>query len=235
MSLPKDSVLLITGTSRGIGRGLAEHYLAHGHIVVGCSRKESDLQHDNYRHHCLDVNDEAKAKAMFSAIHREFGRLDGLINNAGIASMNHALLTPVDTVRRILETNFVGTFLMAREASRLMMKRRFGRIVNMATIATPLRLEGESIYAASKAAVVSYTQVLAKEVAPYGVTVNAVGPNPILTDLIAGVPQEKMDRLIQSLPLKRYGELRDVINVIDFFLRPESDNITGQVIYLGGA
>ena len=109
-----------------------------------------------------------------------------------------------------------------------------GRIVNFATVATPLKLEGEAIYAASKAAVVSLTEVLARELGPFGITVNAVGPTPVKTDLIRSVPAEKMEALLDRQAVRRYGEFRDITNVTDFFLRPESDFITGQVIYLGG-
>jgi 3-oxoacyl-[acyl-carrier protein] reductase len=225
---------LITGTSKGIGRYLAEYYVEQGHAVVGCSRSRADFTLKNYEHVTLDVADEAAVIAMFNDIRRRHGRLDVLINNAGIASMNHLLLTPMSTVRRVLETNVVAAMLFTREAAKLMRPGRFGRIVNFATVATPLKLEGEAIYAASKAAIESLTEVLARELAVYGITVNAIGPTPIKTDLIRGVPEDKMQRLINRQAITRYGEFRDVSNVIDFFIRPESDFITGQVIYLGG-
>ena len=171
---------------------------------------------------------------MFRRVRKEQGRLDNVLNNAGIASMNHALLTPLASVRTIFETNVMGTFLLCREGARLMAKRKTGRIVNFATVATPLRLEGEAAYAASKAAVVSLTEVLAREFAPYGITVNAVGPTPVPTDLIKSVPQEKMDALLARQAIKRFGTMEDVGNACDFFLRPESDFITAQTIYLGG-
>jgi 3-oxoacyl-[acyl-carrier protein] reductase len=148
--------------------------------------------------------------------------------------MNHSLLTPIGVVNKIIETNFIGTFLFCREAARLMQRRRYGRIVNFTTVAVPLKLEGEAIYAASKAAVISLTQVLARELASLGITVNAIGPTPIKTDLIRGVSQEKLDALIQRQAIRRYGEPRDVINVIDFFVQPASDFVTGQVMFLGG-
>lgn len=234
MSQPIEQVVLITGARKGIGRSLAEHYLDHGYSVVGCSRKESDLRHDRYTHHCLDVADEPAVKSMFDGIATKNGRLDVLINNAGIASMNHVLLTSVDKAREILETNFIGTFLMCREAARLMKKNQFGRIVNLASVATPLKLEGEAVYAASKAAVISFTQVVAKELASFGITVNAIGPTPIDTDLIKSVPEEKLDQLISMQAIKRRGTFADVTNLVDFLIRPESDFITGQVIFLGG-
>lgn len=227
-------VVLITGTRKGIGRELALHYLGRGWVVVGCSRSSSDLVAENYHHHELDVADEASVRALLAAMKHREGRLDALINNAGIAAMNHALLTPMETVRRVLDTNVSGTFLLCREAARLMRSTGRGRIVNLTTVAVPLRLEGEAIYAASKAAVETLTRIMARELAPMGITCNAVGPTPIETDLIRGVPREKLDALLARQAIARFGRAADVANVIDFFLRPESDFVTGQVLYLGG-
>jgi 3-oxoacyl-[acyl-carrier protein] reductase len=227
-------ITLITGTRKGIGLFLAEHFLKQGHIVIGCSRSESDFKHENYHHFCADVASEQDAKPIFKFIRRELGRLDNLINNAGIAAMNHTMLTPMSVVDDIFNTNVKGTFLYAREAARLMQKNKYGRIVNFSTVATPLQLEGEAIYAASKAAVVSLTQVMAREVAAFGITINSVGPTPVATDLVAGVPKEKMEALINRQAVVRYGTMEDVLNVIEFFIRKESDFITAQNIYLGG-
>ena len=226
--------MLITGTRKGIGRHLVEYYVKKGFQVVGCSRQIVDYKLKNYQHFCLDVSNEIKIKRMFAEIKKTYNRLDILINNAGIASMNHFLLTPLKTVQKVLNTNVVGTFLFCREAAKLMQKNRYGRIVNFATIATPLKLEGEAIYASSKAAVVSLTEILAKEVAEFGITVNAVGPTPVKTDLIRSIPQEKINSLINRQAIQRFSKFKDITNVIDFFIQPESDFITGQVIYLGG-
>ena len=230
----ENKVVLISGTSRGIGRALVEHYAGKECQVIGCSRSPFEGELRNYRHYRLDVADESAVKEMFAQIRKNEGRLDVLINNAGVASMNHSLLTPMTTVSKIIQTNFMGTFLLCREAARLMQAHRYGRIVNFATVAVPLKLEGEAIYAASKAAVISLTQILAREFAEFGITVNAVGPTPIKTDLLRGVPPEKLDALISRQAIKRYGETRDVIQVIDFFVHPASDFVTGQVIFLGG-
>jgi 3-oxoacyl-[acyl-carrier protein] reductase len=227
-------VLLITGTSRGIGLGLAEHYLEEGHVVCGCSRAPASVKHPRYSHFELDVSDEKSVVAMVRTAVRQHGRIDSLLNNAGIASMNHTLLSTAATAQAIFATNFHGTFLFCREVAKTMVRHKAGRIVNFATVATPLRLEGESLYAASKAAVESFTQVLARELGPTGVTVNAIGPTPVPTDLIKSVPKAKMDALLARQAIRRFGAIDDIINVIDFFLSPHSGFITGQVIYLGG-
>lgn len=226
--------VVITGTRKGIGRAMAEHYLDADWRVVGCSRGASSIEHANYDHFSLDVSDEAAVVAMARRVKSSHGRIDALLNNAGIASMNHALLTPASTVNRILQTNVVGTFLFCREMAKLMRRGPGGRIVNFTTVAHPLNLEGEAIYAASKAAVESLTRILARELAEMKITVNAVGPTPIETDLIRSVPPAKMQALLARQAVPRMGTVEDVINAVDFFLRPESDFITGQVIYLGG-
>jgi 3-oxoacyl-[acyl-carrier protein] reductase len=227
-------ITLITGTSKGIGRSLTEYYLEAGHHVVGCSRNAIDFTSPNYTHVITDVANEADVKTLFQVIRKKHGKLDHLINNAGIAAMNHALLTPLNTVTRVLNTNVTGTFLISREAAKLMSKNKFGRIINFTTVATPLKLKGEAIYAASKAAVISLTQILAGEFAEYGITVNAIGPTPIDTDLTRSIPQHKLDELIQYQAIKRFGTTDDVINVVDFFLQETSQFITGQTLYLGG-
>lgn len=228
------AVVLITGTRKGIGRFLATHYASRGAQVVGCSRSEPEWSLPNYMHFTADVTDEASVRKLVAAVNKQFGRLDILINNAGIASMNHVLLTPAATSERIFATNMQGVFLLCREAVKVMQRRRFGRIVNIGTVAVPLHLEGEALYAASKSAVVTFTQILAREIASYGITANVVAPTPIETDLIRSVPKEKIDAIVERLAVKRLGRFEDVANVIDFFVRPESDYITGQVITLGG-
>lgn len=227
-------VVVITGTRKGIGRSLAEHFLKRGTKVIGCSREPTDLRAGGYEHHCVDVSNEQQVRKLFATVWKKHGRLDILINNAGIAAMNHALLTPGATVDRIFATNFLGTFLCCREAARLMQRKRHGRIINIGTVAVPMRLEGELVYAASKSAVITLTQILARELAPFNITVNAVGVTPVETDLIRSVPKEKIDRIIEGLAIKRLGRPEDVANVIDFFVRRESDYVTGQTVYLGG-
>ncbi|MEC8333140.1 MAG: SDR family oxidoreductase [Verrucomicrobiota bacterium] len=226
--------VVITGSRKGIGKALAGHYLGNGWRVVGCSRGKASIKHLHYLHFSLDVSDEDAVIAMARKLKSDLGQVDALLNNAGIASMNHALLTPAKTVNRILQTNVVGTFIFCREMAKLMRRTNNPRIVNFTTIAHPLNLEGEAIYAASKAAVESLTRILARELAELKITVNAIGPTPVETDLIRAVPKNKMKALLARQSIQRLGEVTDVINAIDFYLSEESDFITGQVLYLGG-
>jgi 3-oxoacyl-[acyl-carrier protein] reductase len=162
------------------------------------------------------------------------GGLDVLINNAGWARMLPLALTPAETARRIMEANFLSTFMLTHAALRLLRRSTNGRIVNLSSIAVPLRLEGEAVYAAAKSAVEMFTRITAKEVGGWGVTCNAIGPSPIRTRLIEGVPEAKLKTLIDGQAIREWAEPKDVINVVDFFLRPESRLITGQIVYLGG-
>jgi 3-oxoacyl-[acyl-carrier protein] reductase len=228
-------VAIVTGSRKGLGKFIAQQLVACGYVVFGCSRVPADWTVEGYHHVETDVSDEEQVKALVAQTRRDYGRLDVVVNNAGIASLNHFLMVPSDTVDRVIGTNFRGAWLVSREAAKLMMKARYGRIVNLTTVAVPMRIPGEALYAASKAAVETMTRVLAHELGEFGITVNAVGPTPIDTDLIQHVPAASIQTIIDGLAIKRKGQPKDVMNVIDFLIRPESDYVTGQVIYLGGA
>lgn len=227
-------VVIITGSRKGIGRALCETFLSRGHIVAGCSREASDLSHPLYRHFCLDVGDETKVCEMVRATKKEFGTIDILINNAGAASMNHSLTTPLSTLQHLINVNLVGTFLFSRECGKVMMKQKDGRIVNFSTVAVALHLEGEALYGAAKSGVESLTHTMAKELAPFNITVNAIGPTPVATDLIKAIPRDKIEKLLEQQPLKRMGTIEDVQHTVDFLIDPKSSFITSQIIYLGG-
>jgi 3-oxoacyl-[acyl-carrier protein] reductase len=227
-------VVLVTGVTQGIGRFLARRFVASGDRVFGCARTEWDAPEPGVAFLRCDVREEPAVGRVMGEIRSEAGGLDILINGAGVASMNHALLTPGATARRIIDTNYFGTFLMCREAARLMARHRGGRIVNFSTVAVPLDLEGEAVYASSKAAIESLTRILAKELAGLGIRVNAIGPTPIETRLIAGVPEATLSKLLERQAIPRLGTFEDVENVVRFLTAAESEFITGQIIYLGG-
>lgn len=225
---------LITGTSRGLGKELAQRFISDGNLVIGCSRSPSDISEPNYQHHQLDVSNESEVKELFATLKKSKISLDHLICNAGIASMNHFLLTPASTLEAVFQTNVQGTFLFIAEAARMMQRQKFGRIVTFSTVAVPFNLEGEATYVASKAAVEALTKVLARELAPFNITINCIGPTPLSVGLTRNIAEEKLAKLVDRQGIKRLGTCDDVFNVIEFFLRPQSNFVTGQVLYLGG-
>ncbi len=227
--------ILITGTSRGIGRSVAEHFLALGDKVIGCARSETTLQHANYRHHIADLSQTGDVADMMFAIRREKRSLDVLINNAAVASMGPAALQPPSVARKMVELNFCSLIHVTHDAIRLLRSGMSPRIINLTSVVVPLRLEGEAVYSATKAAVEQWTRVLAKELGPLGITVNAIGPSPVDTDLLRGVSREKLDALVAGQSIPRWATVADIVHAIEFFLDPKSDMITGQVLYLGGA
>jgi 3-oxoacyl-[acyl-carrier protein] reductase len=227
-------VTVITGTRKGIGRRLAECYVERGHIVIGCSRGAATLEHERYAHHRVDIRNEQAVIELFRWVRTRHGHVDHLVNGAGIGLRNLAMLTPLESVLDVLSTNVAGTFLACREAAKLMARNGGGRIVNFGSVAVPLEPDGLAIYSASKAAVVTLTRVLAREFGPLGITVNAVSPNPIETDLLADVPPSELDPLLARQPVRRMGTVADVAAVVDFFLAPSNGMVTGQNIYMGG-
>lgn len=230
-----NQVVLVTGASRGIGAHLVEHFSKRGMTVVGCGRSAGAMETPGVAYVQADVTKAEEVKQLVARVREDFGRLDVLVNNAGTASMNAVLLMPTETIDAVTDTNFKGTVLVSREAVRLMRRHKLGgRIVNLTTVAVPLRLEGEAVYAAAKSAVEEFTRGFAREVAQFGITCNAVGPAPIETDLVRNVPRDKLDALVKRLAIKRMGTVEEVAHLIDFLIDPGSTAVTGQVIYLGG-
>ncbi len=226
--------IVITGTSRGIGLSLVKRYIEQGHFIIGCSRSESEFKHINYQHYVVDLTNEKEINNFALAVKKQYGKVDVLINNAGIASMNHFMLTPLETAKKVMNTNFFAPFAVTRSFINALKKSNHPRIINFSTVAVPFNLDGELAYVASKAAVESMTKILAKELASFNITVNAIGPTPVKTFLTANVPPEKIQNLLDRQAIKRFGEFDDIGNVIDFYIKETSDFITGQIIYLGG-
>lgn len=228
-------VFLITGTSKGIGRFLAEYYCNQGHIVIGCSRTSGTLEHMNYTHFQVDVSDETEVMGIFRFIRQEHKALSVLINNAAInpAILMGALL-PYDTILKAFKVNVIGSMLFCREGIKLMMKSKFGRIINLGSMASKHEVPGESLYTATKSAMNAYTRVLSKEVYKMGITANVIAPSAIDTDLSSQINKEALNEVLSRNAIGHFGEFQDVTNVIDLLIKPESKAITGQIIYLGG-
>ena len=228
-------VMIITGTRKGIGKYLAEYYTRNGFIVIGCSRDNIDFELNNYQHYCLDVSDESLVKKMFKEIRKKCGRLDVLINNAGVSSENHVLLTPLKEAHDSLNTNFIGTFIFCRESVKLMKMNQHGRIINISSIHVPLALAGTSIYSSSKAAIEQFSRVLAREVFQFGITINILSLSVVKDTGMEIALKEKIKRKILNQTIsKDQLNIYDVIHALNFFINEKSKMVSNQILCLGG-
>ena len=224
--------VIVTGASRGLGRFCADQLHQRGYRVVGLGRNPDEGAPFEMR--VVDVADSASVASALHDLRRD-SSVYALINAAGIASMNLVVTTPAETVRRIVETNLLGTIYCCQQIAPALIRRGDGRIINFSTLGVPLAIKGEAIYIASKAGVEGFTRTFARELAPHGVTVNAIAPGPIETALIAKVPREKVDAVVKQQIIPRQGTPEDVWNIVSMLLSPESRMISGAVLNVGGA
>jgi len=228
-------IVLVTGARRGVGRLLAEHFLQHGARVIGFSRHEDGgLDGENYTAMTVDVGDPDSVLRAFEQVRRHFLRVDIVVNNAAELTSQYAMIMPAIAVKNMLETNVLGTFLVSREAAKLMRKNKWGRIINIGSMAVSLEPMGDSVYAATKAAISSLANVMAKEFAAFNITCNTLAITAIATDMMGLLPKDKIDSVVGGLTLPRYAKPDDIFNVVDFFASERSAYITAQTVFLGG-
>lgn len=230
--MPVKDTIIVTGASRGLGRYCADQLHARGYRVVGLGRTK--VNDTAFEMRTADVADPASLAAALTDLRRDES-MYALVNAAGIASMNLVVTTPGETVRRIIETNLLGTIFCCQQVAPALIKRGVGRIINFSTLGVPLAIKGEAIYVASKAGVEGFSRAFAREMSPHGITVNTIAPGPIDTALIAKVPKEKVDAVVRQQIIQRQGQPEDVWNILSLLLSPESSMITGQTIHVGGA
>jgi 3-oxoacyl-[acyl-carrier protein] reductase len=227
-------VALVTGSSRGVGRLITEHFLAGGAQVIGVARGTSDLVDKNYRHFQIDVSDAGAIQSLFSSLRIEKTSVEIVVNNSAVLTSQFAMIMPASAAQAMVDVNLMGPFLVSREAAKLMRKGKWGRIINIGSMAASLEPEGDSMYAACKAALSVLAGVMAKEFAAMNVTCNTLGITAIETDMLRQLPRDKIDAVIARLPIPRYATPDDILNVVDFFASERSSYITAQTVFLGG-
>ncbi len=235
---------LVTGGSRGIGRAVALSMARAGaSVAVNYSRSESGAQEVARAAEGLpgrvlickaDVSKEEEVQEMFAWIKEEMGSLDILVNNAGVTRDGLIMRMSDDAWREVVEVNLGGAFRCCRQAARLMIRQRRGRIVNLSSVAGLVGNAGQANYAASKAGVIGLTKSLARELASRNITVNAVAPGFIRTDMTADLSEEIKEKAVSSTLLGRLGEPEDVAEAVLFLVSPAASYITGQVLVVDG-
>ncbi|MCI8525222.1 MAG: 3-oxoacyl-[acyl-carrier-protein] reductase [Oscillospiraceae bacterium] len=240
----KGKTALVTGGSRGIGRAVCEKLAELGADIVfsyagnAAAAAETQQACEALGVRVLavqaDVGKGEAVEALFAAVLREFGRVDILVNNAGITRDSLLMRMKEDDFDQVIETNLKGAFLCMKAAARPMMKQRAGRIVNIASVVALRGNAGQVNYCGSKAGVIGMTKAAARELAGRGVTVNAVAPGFIETDMTAALPEDVRSSMAAGIPLARLGRAEDVANAVAFLASDEAAYITGQVLAVDG-
>jgi len=234
-------VALVTGGSRGIGLAIAEELANAGARIAVVARDEAraqaaaaNLAGEGHRGYGCDVADPEAVNALVKRVEEELGSLDVLVNNAGVTRDNVLMRIKDDDWDAVLDTNLRGAFNTIRAASRGMMKRRAGRVINITSVVGITGNKGQSNYAASKAGVIGLTKAVAKELASRGVLVNAVAPGYIETDMTADLPDAAREALMGQIALGRLGRPQDIAPAVRFLAGPGAQYITGQVLVVDG-
>ena len=229
-----DSIVVISGTSRGIGRSLAEHYLSLGYIVHGCSRGEGSITHESYFHEVIDITSEMPVISWVRKIKRSGKKIEALICNAGTSSaVSLFLLTQYKDFFEQINTNIAGTYLLCREVGKIMMQQKSGRIITFSSVLAGMHEEGTSVYSASKKAIEEMTKILAKELAAFNITCNCIAPGMVITPLTESLGEKAINNVIAKQTVQRAIKLEEVCFASDFFISPKSACVTGQILYLG--
>jgi 3-oxoacyl-[acyl-carrier protein] reductase len=230
----KYKIVCITGSSRGVGRKLVDYFINRGALVIGISRTKDQIKLENYHPIQGDISNAEDMKKAFTEIKKNYGTLDILINNAGISHSSQAFFLTIDQASDMININFFGTFIVSKEASKLMMKKKFGRIINIGSICSSVEPIGASIYSATKAAVHSLSNSLAKELAPFNITSNTIALSPFPTDMLNTISEKDVEWYLNEQKIKRLATIDDITNVVEFLCSEKSSFITAQFIQLGG-
>ncbi len=235
---------LITGASRGIGKACALELAKRGYDIAINYVSNDQLAEETAGEiralgrkaeiYKADTTDLAAVKNMFRQMVKDFGKIDVLVNNAGVVDDAYLLMVKEESLDKSLDINIKGYFNCAQQAALKMLSKKSGRIINISSVSSVIALAGQSVYSATKGAVNSMTRVMAKELSPKGITVNAVAPGFVSTEMIDHIPEDMRDEYLKSIPAGRFATAADVANVVAALCSDDFSYVTGQVIILDG-
>ena len=224
-------MIIVTGASRGLGQAIAERLIEKGEEVLGLARNISRMSVDAIE---CDVSDYTSVKNVSKEVKRMKKPVTAFINSAGVASMNMAVTTDESTVQKLIQTNLVGTIYCCQLFSPIMLRQKYGCFINFSTIAVALALKGESVYAASKAGVESFSRTFAREMADFNVRVNCIAPGPIRTDLLKGITDIQIKKITSQQVIPKRFQKSDVCDLVELLIDKKAASLSGQVLNVGG-
>ena len=224
-------MIIVTGASRGLGQAITERLLESGEDVIGLARNINGLNINAIE---CDVSDYASVKNASKEVKRMKKPVKAFINAAGVASMNMAVTTDESTVQKLIQTNLVGTIYCCQLFAPIMLRQKQGSFINFSTIAVALALKGESVYAASKAGVESFSRTFAREMADFNVRVNCIAPGPIRTDLLRGITDTQIEKITSQQVIQKQFQKADVSDLVELLLDEKASSLSGQVLNVGG-
>lgn len=233
-------IALVTGATRGIGRAVAEELLSKGAFVIGTATSEKGAESisaylgEKGKGLVLNVADQASIDAVLEQIKQEFGDIDILVNNAGITRDNLLMRMKDEEWFDILQTNLSSVYHLSKAMLRTMMKKRFGRIINIGSVVGSMGNAGQTNYCAAKAGLIGFSKALAKEVASRGITVNVVAPGFIATDMTEVLSEELKNNLLTQIPAGRLGEPKDIAKAVAFLASEDASYINGTTLHVNG-
>ena len=236
-------ICLVTGASRGIGKAIALELATQGHTVIGTGTSPAgaenvatDLRAARARGRgaVLDVNDLHQIESVINEITDEFGPISVLVNNAGVTEDNLLMRMKPSQWEKTLNTNLAAVFALTKLCLKGMTKARYGRIINLSSVVGATGNAGQTNYAASKAGLIGFTKSLALEIASRGITVNAVAPGFIDTDMTSALAEEQRSKLLEAIPLALLGRAEDISKAVAFLVSDDASYITGQVLHVNG-
>ena len=225
-------MIIVTGASRGLGQAITERLIEKNEDVVGLARNTSNLKINAIE---CDVCDYSSVKSASKEVKRMKKPVKAFINAAGVASMNMALTTDESTVQKLIQTNLVGTIYCCQLFAPIMLRQKQGSFINFSTIAVALALKGESVYAASKAGVESFSRTFAREMADFNIRVNCIAPGPIRTDLLRGITDAQVEKITSRQVIQKQFQKSDVCDLVELLLDEKASSLSGQVFKVGGA
>ena len=224
-------MIIVTGASRGLGQSITERLIERGEEVIGLVRSNSGL---NIKAIECDVSDYASVRNASKEVKFMKKPVKAFINAAGVASMNMAVTTDESTVQKLIQTNLIGTIYCCQLFAPIMLRQKRGSFINFSTIAVALALKGESVYAASKAGVESFSRTFAREMADFNVRVNCIAPGPIRTDLLRGITDTQIEKITSRQVIQKQFQKSDVCDLVELLLDEKASSLSGQVLNVGG-